>query len=134
MLYSALVDTIKKLTRTRMKQAKQRGEMVVPSSYSRGVVYGIVKRMTEAQNEVMEEVRRTSKTALCPVDWSEKAKAAAYAAWNKRGSKGPLNARKSPQWDVQSAARGYRDGRKVEVPGEHAAITGRLALAERGES
>lgn len=138
-LAPAILDTIRALIRRRQREVAddprnaifavagvRMGGRFSPGSYASGVVYAIIERMRAAQNEVMDEVRRTARQALVPTDWSARAGEAAHAASEI------AEARKAAGVDARSVRLGLNDGREVAVPGEHAAITGRLALG--GES
>lgn len=124
-LFPALVHTIKTLTRKKARDVQRRRVPFSPASYSKGLVAGIVRRMQDAQNEVMDEVLRTVRSALRPVDWADRAKEAVDRKIKV--------ARKGRRFDMNSAASGYVDAKMVQVPGEHEAIAGQLSLGDGKE-
>lgn len=127
-LLPALLATVRRLTRDAKRRAAQRGHAFSPASYARGVVWTMTERMKAAQTDVMAQIRESSAHALEPRDRA----AAAEAEANARMQLG--EARAVAAADVASFHAGERDGARVRVPGEHDAITGRLALGPGANS
>lgn len=130
-LYPALRSTVAKLVRTETRSHRDRRIPFSPVSYGIGVVWALSSRMRSEQNAVLDEIRRGAQQALVPIDTPADRARRAREEFEARRKIRP--ARKSASPDFRSSARGMHDGKHLALPGQHAAITGRLALTD-GES
>lgn len=93
------------------------------ASYQLGLAIGLSERMGSVQNLVLERIRRSSRSALEPVDRVAQARAAAGP--EKLLSASPLRVAHTTAF-----VHGIQDADDIKLPGQQHALQGQLALKE----
>ena len=113
-LYPAFKMTVESLSKGQIRRDIR--------NYRIGAWNGIHWRMRQSQNLVMEEIKKSAKTAIAPVEWHKKAEKVANNSV-KIGSGRKVSARKDKAY-----IEGVNRGMSQKIPGEQQAITGQMAL------